>query len=140
MVVFSRPISEPFSSVSGSSSNNYNIFGYDPNGVLAHLCAYFFGPSWRPTSFKHLPRWKGEVLPPRFGPPGPQQAECLPKGFTENPPPMYYGCPRPPYLPGPRLFDPEAFSALKKPARLGLPVDLKRVGIFPEETADGGEF
>ena len=27
---------------------NYNAFRYDPNGLIAHLAAHFYGPRWKP--------------------------------------------------------------------------------------------
>lgn len=96
-------------------SADWNIFGYDPNGLLAYLVAYFFGPDWLPETFDHLPRWVGEVNPPRYGPPGPQQAKSLPLGWKCKPPPLYYGECSGPYLPPPRFFRPSAFASMIRP-------------------------
>lgn len=98
-------------------SADWNIFGYDPNGLLAYLVAYFFGPDWLPETFDHLPRWleELEVKPPRYGPPGPQQAKFLPPGWKCSPPPLYYGECSGPYLPPPRFFHPSAFASLVHP-------------------------
>jgi hypothetical protein len=35
-------------------NSEYNAFGHDPFGIVAHLCHYFFGPEWRPTTNRHL--------------------------------------------------------------------------------------
>lgn len=96
-------------------SADWNVFGYDPNGFLAYLVAYFFGPEWLPDTFDHLPRWEGEVKPPRYGPPGNRQAKYLPPGWKCTPPPLYYGAPSGPYLPPPRVFRPSAFAGLVHP-------------------------
>jgi hypothetical protein len=96
-------------------SADWNIFGNDPNGLLAYLAAYFFGPEYLPETFDHLPRWEGEVQPPRYGRAGPQQAKNLPLGWKSTPPPLYYGTPSGPYLPPPRIFRPSAFAALMCP-------------------------
>lgn len=90
---------------------DWNIFGYDPNGLLAHLVAHFFG-LWIPDTFDHLPQWEGEVQPPRYGPPSPQQAKRLPVGWEPTLPLLYYGEPSAPYLPAPRKFRPSAFASM----------------------------
>lgn len=115
-------------------SADWNIFGYDPNGLLAYLVAYFFGPDWLPDTFDHLPHWKGEVKPPRYGPPGPQQAANIPPGWKCTPPPLYYGAPSGPYLPPPRLFRPSAFAGLIRP-HARVPLDL----VKKETSKTGGE-
>lgn len=96
-------------------SADWNIFGYDPNGLLAHLAAHFFGPDWLPDTFDHLPHWVGEVQPPRYGPPGPYQSKYLPLNWKCTPPPLYYGTLSGPYLPPPRNFRPSAFATLMCP-------------------------
>lgn len=106
-------------------SADWNIFGYDPNGLLAHLVAYFFGPDWLPDTFSHLPRWTGEVKPPRYGPPGPQQTPHLPPGWKCTPPPLYYGVVSGPYLPPPRIFRPSVFAALMR-AHPRVPLNLEK--------------
>lgn len=90
---------------------DWNIFGYDPKGLLAHLVAYFFG-CWIPDTFDHLPQWEGEVQPPRYGPPSPQQSKQLPAGWKPTSPPLYYGDPSGPYLPAPCKFKQSAFAPL----------------------------
>lgn len=124
-----------FSCPTLACSSDYNIFGYDPNGFLAYLCAYFFGPSWRPKTFEHLPQLSGRIFPPRFGPPSPQQTNHLPEDFEENPPPMYYGRPYPPYLPGPQRFDRGIFAALGRTKSKLFPKSA-----LPIETANGSKF
>lgn len=111
---------------------DWNIFGYDPKGLLAHLVAYFFG-RWIPETFDHLPLWEGEVQPPRYGPPSPQQAKQLPVGWKPTSPPLYYGDPSGPYLPAPHKFTPLAFASLMNP-RLSVPSNL--TGKPEERTAD----
>jgi hypothetical protein len=99
--------------ISESALSNYNIFGYDPEGRLAHVVAHFFGPAWTPGSFTHLPNFDDEDLaPPRYGFPAPQQMPYLPANFTPHLAPFYSGAPSPPYLPGPAEFDPKVFDAL----------------------------
>jgi hypothetical protein len=104
-----------YPTISAVFSADWNIFGFDPNGLLAYLVAYFFGPQFRPATLGHLPRWVGEVLPPRYGPPGPQQAARLPLGWKPNPPPLYYGVPSGPYLPSPKTFSPSGFASMLRP-------------------------
>jgi hypothetical protein len=96
-------------------SADWNIFGYDPNGLLAYLVAYFFGPQWIPNTFNHLPMWVGNIQPPCYGPPGPQQTAHLPLNWEANPPPLYYGVPSGLYLPPPRTFSPSAFAFMLSP-------------------------
>lgn len=118
-------------SIDAVFSADWNIFGYDPNGLLAHLVAFFFGPDWLPDTFDHLPHWKGEVnlKPPRYGPAGPQQAKYLPPGWKCTPPPLYYGAGSGPYLPPPRIFRPSAFAPLMRPhPRVPLKLENKVMG------------
>ena len=93
--------------------SEYNAFGHDPFGVVAHLCHYFFGPEWRPTTNDHLnglPITKGR---PRYGQPSPQQARLLPATFTPRPPPLYFGAPSAgSYIDGPLNFEPRILAAL----------------------------
>jgi hypothetical protein len=98
-------------------SADWNIFGYDPNGLLAYLVAYFFGPRWVPETFGHLPRWFGQagIQPPCYGHPGPEQATHLRPNWKQNQPPLYYGEPSGPYLTPPRVFNPSAFASLMSP-------------------------
>jgi hypothetical protein len=95
------------------SFSDYNIFGYDPEGRLAHLVAHFYGPAWRPESLTHLQRFEGKVVgPPRYGPPVPCQIPYHSSNYIPRPPPDYHGSPKPPYLPAPVVFDPECFKAM----------------------------
>jgi hypothetical protein len=107
-------MNHPPTSIHGANMNDasvYNIFGHDPEGRIACLAAYFYGPAWRPTTYTHLPRFQNfEMAPPRFGPPAPQQ--LVPPGFIPHPPPPYYGRPFPPYLMAPESFDPRVFEGL----------------------------
>ena len=109
--------------------SEYNAFGYDPFGIVAHLCHYFFGPEWRPTTNGHLdglPITKGR---PRYGQPSPHQARLLPVSFTFRPPPLYFGTPTAgSYIDGPLNFEPCIFAAL-------LLRPLRHIGIDPT-TAD----
>ena len=101
------------SSLSLRDGADYNIFGYDPNGKLSHLAAIFYGPAWQPFDCTHLLSFKGvNTRAPSYGPPTPHQTPWLPPDFTPCSPPLYYGYPRPPYLPGPKHFDPKALVAL----------------------------
>lgn len=99
------------------SSANFNAFGRDRYGVKAHCFAWFFGPGYVPDTFDHLPQFKGRVLPPRYGPPSPQQVPWLPLKWKPRPPPFYYGTPSPPYLPKPQVFNPNLFDALERVGR-----------------------
>lgn len=101
---------------------DWNIFGNDPKGLLAHLVAYFFG-DWTPDTFDHLPQWEGEVQPPRYGPPSPQQAKHLPVGWKPTSPPLYYGDPSGLYLPAPHKFRPSAFAPLMSSHHLKAPLN-----------------
>jgi hypothetical protein len=89
--------------------SDYNAYGYDPLGVIAHVCHYFFGPEWQPATQNHL-----EDLcitgQPRYGQPAASQADKLPKSFTPRPPPLYFGTPSPPYATGPLVFDPKLLA------------------------------
>jgi hypothetical protein len=129
--------------------SDYNIFGYDPEGRLAHIVAHFFGPAWQPQSFTHLPCFGGKDLaPPRYGYPAPEQIPHLPEGFVPCLPPYYHGIPRPPYLQGPRKFDPGVFAALlvlrqadtKESERLlsGLPIGEVAYNRKSQKDADAG--
>jgi hypothetical protein len=126
-----------------SEESDYNIFGYDPEGRLAHLVAHFYGPAWMPTSFTHLPDLYGEDLaPPRYGLPAPQQVPCLPANFTPHLPPFYSGIPTPPYLPGPAEFNPKIFDALlyHQPVRAQMTEPLLLLGGLPiGEVSHNGE-
>jgi hypothetical protein len=38
----------------GDTCANYNAFGYDPDGRIAWLSAFLFGPDWVPPFTVHL--------------------------------------------------------------------------------------
>ena len=80
---------------------DYNTFGYDPDGWLAHLAAHFFGPDWRTAVIR--------TRLPRYGPPVPHQVSQLPPNFRPQPPPNYYGPSYPSYIEAPRNFCLDAF-------------------------------
>lgn len=121
------------------SSTNFNAFGEDKDGLKAHCFAWFYGPAYIPESFGHIPKFEGTVLPPRYGPPSPQQIPWLPLGWKPNPPPLYYGNPSPPYLPKPRVFDPSAFEALRKIAEQALSRSDSVRRVPDAEVMDGGK-
>lgn len=121
------------------SSADFNAFGEDKDGFKAHLYAWFFGPAYVPDNYDHLPNWQGIVLPPRYGPPSPQQVLWLPPGWKPNPPPLYYGSPSAPYLPKPRNFNPNLFDGLKRMGRKSF-LQLSSVRHNSNaEVMDGGE-
>lgn len=66
---------------------DYNTFGRDPNGLIAYLCALFFGPLYVPLA--PPTQFVGRALPPRYGPPARYQLACLPTGFIPQSPPNY---------------------------------------------------
>ena len=92
---------------------DYNAFGYDPQGHVASLAAYFYGPAWVPEDYSHLPSFANILIqPPRYGAPAPQQLHTLPLDFVMCLPPCYFGPPNPPYLPGPNTFSRDNFAAI----------------------------
>jgi hypothetical protein len=101
-----------------SKANNhfeseYNVFGYDPFGAVAHLSHCFFGPEWKPTTYAHLRGLPTITGQPRYGQPAPSQAQLLPTSFTPRPPPLYFEIPSPgSYVDGPLVFDRHMFAAL----------------------------
>ena len=88
---------------------NYNAFGRDPDGQLAHLANVFWGPQYVPPFPSQV--FAGPPEPPRYGPPAAYQRRCLPAGWLPNPPPG--PTPQPPYLDPPPYFDPELFDGLR---------------------------
>jgi hypothetical protein len=130
---------------SADSFSDYNIFGYDPEGRLAHIVAHFYGPAWRPQSLTHLRRFEGEVVgPPRYGPPAPHQIPWLSSDYTPQLPPTYHGVPKPPYLPAPIIFDPGCFEAMlyhgvRAPLRCTEADELLSNGFPAGEVAYRGE-
>lgn len=95
------------------TSSDYNVFGYDPKGFIAHLAALFYGPEWRPRILGPRPYYTGAIQPPRYGHPALHQMPCLPEDFVVCPPPLYFGTPSPPYLPPPRSFYPDLAAVSK---------------------------
>jgi hypothetical protein len=89
---------------------NYNAFGRDPHGLIAHLAAWFFGPNWIPP-FPHQV-FVGRPEPPRYGPPAAYQLNSLPPSFLPNPPPEYFGRPTSPFIDPPPYLDLEWFDAV----------------------------
>ena len=92
------------------SGANYNAFGCDPNGLIAYLAAFLFGPEWVPDFPAQA--FAGPPEPPRFGPPVQYQCRCLPPGFIPKQPPNFFGPPHQPYVKAPRDFDIELFDAI----------------------------
>ncbi|RDB23628.1 hypothetical protein Hypma_009521 [Hypsizygus marmoreus] len=96
---------------------NYNAFGRDPNGRVAYLASFFYGPDYVPAIT--LQQFGGPPEPPRYGPPARYQLACLPPGFQPRRPPNFLdpedpdGVPEPPYLDGPEVFDPRLFAAFE---------------------------
>jgi hypothetical protein len=95
---------------------DYNAFGFDPDGFVAHVSAIFYGPQWRPTHV--VQQFVGIIQPPRYGPPASYQVPLLPPGFQPRTPPEYYGTPHPPYISPPARFDPGWFAALRLARRM----------------------
>ncbi|RDB29818.1 hypothetical protein Hypma_014049 [Hypsizygus marmoreus] len=112
---------------------NYNAFGWDPNGRLAYLASFFYGPAYVPTIT--LQQFAGPAEPPRYGPPARYQLSCLPAGFQPRRPPNFLDpqdpdeIPQPPYLDPPNVFDPQIFAAFQHVARF-------RQFMPEEETGD----
>lgn len=91
---------------------DFNIFGYDPDGRIAHLVALFYGPNWIPITFRHLCRHRPLGNTPRYGPPGPGQLGWDWPDFMPFQPPVYFMSPSAPYLPAPGRFDIQKFGLL----------------------------
>jgi hypothetical protein len=79
----------------------------------------------------HLPSFEGvDMRAPRYGPPAPQKIPWLPPDFAPRSPPLYYGYPHPPYLPGPKHFNPKVLAALV--LRQCRPLDgVTELGLVP---------
>jgi hypothetical protein len=91
---------------------DYNAFGYDPEGRLAAVAAYFYGPAWKPVHGYGIPSPAHLALgPPRYGPPARWQFPSLSHDFVARLPPCYLGRPCA-YLPGPDTFNTTNFAAL----------------------------
>lgn len=99
-----------------SRGADYNAFGYDPEGVLAHLASHLYGPSWRPRY--NVRQFVGTRAAPRYGPPAPYQEAYLPANFRPRTPPLYYGRPSPPFIRPPIRFNRNHFAALQFSDRL----------------------
>ena len=98
------------------SAADFNAFGYDPEGFLAHLAAHTYGRHWVPSY--NVQQFVGRPEPPRYGAPAPFQFACLPANFRARTPPLYYGTPCPPYLSGPRIFNRHQWDALRCSRRI----------------------
>jgi len=129
---------------------DYNAFGYDPEGRLAAVAAYFFGPAWKPPCSPGIPTpsQRHIILPPRYGPPAPWQIPSLPWDFVARLPPCYLGLPGG-YLPGPQTFNTANFAALFLSLRdLSTPTSSLEVqygsrilaGLPVGEVKDQGDF
>ena len=92
--------------------SSYNAFGYDPLGMIAHICHHFYGPEWQPSSQIHLKHLRVIGDQPRYGQAAASQLERLPTPFIPRPPPLYLGTPTPPYVDGPLVFDPRLFAGV----------------------------
>jgi hypothetical protein len=85
------------------TGTNYNAFGHDPDGSIAYLAAWFFGPNW----VLSLPRCLWDLHNCLV------TVRCLPAGYVTNSPPHIFGPPTAPYLKPPMYFHPCLFDALK---------------------------
>lgn len=99
---------------------NYNALGYDPDGFMTWLVAFFYG-AWLPPSPAH--RFGGPPQPPRYGPPASYQLSCLPEGFKPTPPPAFHShnptlrsMDADDMLDPPEKWTPEVFAALRHTA------------------------
>jgi hypothetical protein len=92
---------------------DYNAFGYDPEGRIAAVAAYFYGPAWKPARSPGIPTpiQRHTIRPPRYGPPAPWQIPSLPWDFVAHLPPCYLGLPSG-YVPGPDTFNTTNFAAI----------------------------
>jgi hypothetical protein len=131
------------------NSADYNAFGYDPEGCIATVAVYFYGPTWQPVHSHDNPCPTGHAIgPPRYGPPASWQIPSLPDNFVARLPPCYIGQPGV-YLPGPNTFDMTNFAALfltlkdrPTPTRSLEAQYGHRIweGLPVGEVKDGGEF
>lgn len=98
---------------------DYNAFGRDPDGRLAFLAAFFWGPDYVPQYT--VQQFVGPPEPPRFGPPAPYQRAYLPNGWEPRAPPAFYGLDlayHSEFLDPPAgYFNPQIFAALQHIAR-----------------------
>lgn len=92
---------------------NYNALGRDPDGTMAWLVAFFFGP-WLPPVPAHV--FAGPPEPPRYGHPAQYQTACLPEGFKPQFPKIHGLDPSQTsvddYLEPPAEWTPATFAAL----------------------------
>jgi hypothetical protein len=63
----SKPTDRLQAAMPRDTCTNYNAFGHDPDGWIAHLAAWFFGPKWIPPFPAQI--FAGPPEPPRYGPP-----------------------------------------------------------------------
>ncbi|RDB18283.1 hypothetical protein Hypma_000649 [Hypsizygus marmoreus] len=91
---------------------DFNAFGYDPKGHKAYIASLFYGPDWLPDAPRQ--QFGGRPEPPRYGPPARYQRACLPEGWKPRPPRDLYNCggPMPPFLPPPKVYNPNWCRAL----------------------------
>ena len=113
---------------------DYNAFGRDPDGRLAYLAAWFWGPDYAPDYT--VQQFVGLLEPPRYGPPAPYQIASLPPGWKPTPSPyaIRYGAPPasdPDFdLRPPRRFNRRRLDALRhierftKPGKLSVPTNV----------------
>lgn len=99
-----------------TSAADFNAFGYDPYGFIAHVTGHFYGPHWRPNH--PVQQFIGRIKPPRYGPPAAYQVPFLPPGFQPRTPPQFYGESFPPYYSPPKRFDPSLWDGLRFAARI----------------------
>lgn len=92
---------------------NYNALGRDPDGTMAWLVAFFFGP-WLPPVPAHV--FAGPPEPPRYGHPAQYQMASLPEGFKARFPKIHGMDPSQThaddYLEPPAEWTPAIFAAL----------------------------
>ena len=88
---------------------NYSAFGYDPDGRVAYLAMFFWGPEYVPAFPSKV--FGGPPEPPRYGPPAAYQRRSLPFGWVPTPPPG--PATEPPYIDPPLYFDPGLFNGLR---------------------------
>ncbi|RDB27586.1 hypothetical protein Hypma_003885 [Hypsizygus marmoreus] len=124
--IFPRPLGLPTIMQQPDRGANYNAFGRDPNGRLAFLASFFYGPEYVPKIT--IQQFGGPAEPPRYGPPARYQLHCLPVGFQPQRPPNFLDPDNldaednnlldldpdeSPYLDPPAVFYPSMFAALQ---------------------------
>lgn len=112
---------------SGDRGANYNAFGYDPNGFIAWIAAFFYG-KWVPSCPAQI--FGGPPEPPRYGPPAEYQLSSLPEGFVPNAPPSYHGynptlvdADTEDFLDPPESWDPHVFATLRDTSSFSFDTD-----------------